>query len=95
MSKNSQKRFEYFLEVESLYLNFKKNEDEFLKSWEKFKKNPKKQTITNHADAQFYADCEKFTELIIKTRIANKKLDEKFDELVSRSEESKKGDKKK
>ena len=90
MNKNSQKRYEYFHEIESLYLSFKKNEDDFIKSWEKFKKNPKKSIITNHTDAQFYADCEKFTKLIIKTRVANEKLDKKFDELVLHKEKSEK-----
>ena len=86
MNKNSQKKLEYFLEIESLYLSFRKNEDEFLKSWERFKKNPKTSIITNYEDSKFYADCERFTKLIIKTRNANEELDKKFDELVLNKE---------
>jgi hypothetical protein len=83
MIDSSQKRYDYFCGLELLYLNFKNNEDDFLRSWEKFKKNPTKAIITNHADAQFYADCEKFTKLIITTRIAREELEKRWNELVS------------
>jgi len=95
MNKSKQKRLEHFLEIELLYLSLRENEDEFIKSWKRFKKNPKTSIITNHEDAQFYADCEKFTKLIIKTRNLNEELDKKFDELVLSKEKSEKRGKKK
>jgi hypothetical protein len=95
LSKTRDARFEYFLQIESLYLNLRKNEDEFIESWKKFIKNPKKVIITNHTDAQFYTDCERFTKLIIKTRNAHEELDKKYDELVLRKEKSKKRGKQK
>jgi hypothetical protein len=84
------KNFEYILPVELTYLNIIKNEDVFVKSWKRFKKNHKKSIITNHTDTQFYDDCEKFTELIIKTRIDNKKLDQNLHDLILRIGKSKK-----
>jgi hypothetical protein len=88
-------RCEYFFEVESLYLSFRKNENKFIESWNRFKKDPRKCIITNRADAQFYADCEKFTKLIIKTRLVNEELDKKWNKLVLDKEESEKRGKKK
>jgi len=84
MADLSQERFEYFSEIESLYLTFRKNEDGFMESWMRFKKNSKKFIIMNHADAQFFADCEKFTKLIIKTRSVREELEKKWDDLVSK-----------
>ena len=84
MTDPSQRRYEYFCGLELLYLNFKSNKDDFPQSWENFKKNPKKVIITDHEDAKFYTDCEKFTKLIIKTRLAHEELDKKWDALYSR-----------
>lgn len=92
MNKSIQKRFEHFMKIKMLFLSYRKNEDEFLKAWERFKKNPKTSIITNHEDAQFFAECERFTKLIIKTRHANKELDKKWNELVSKKEELEKRD---
>ena len=66
MKETSQKRYKYFLEIESLFLNLKKNEDEFIESWKRFKHNHKTSIITNSEDIKFYDACEKFTKLIIK-----------------------------
>ena len=88
-------RCELFQEIESVYLNFKNNEDDFIKSWENFKNNPKTRVIANNEVAQFYADCERFTKLIIKTHQDNEELDKKWDELVSKNKKLEKRGKKK
>jgi len=90
MSKSKDERFEYFLEIKSLYLNLRKNENGFVKSWEKFNNNSHKLTITNRIDAQFYADCENFIKLIVRTRLAHKELDRKWDDLVLRKSKAEK-----
>jgi hypothetical protein len=90
MTDPDQNRFEYFMGIELLYLNFRKNEDEFIKIWKRFEKNPKKVIITNHEDAQFYTDCEKFVKLIIKTRQDHEELDKRWEALVLNKEKSKK-----
>jgi hypothetical protein len=84
MSKANQKLSEIFIELESMHLNLIKNEDEFIKSWNRYKEKSEKVIITNYESAQFYADCEKFTKLIIKTRLAHEELDKKWDALYSR-----------
>ena len=84
MKKSLPKDFEFLLPVEGTYLDIIKNEDEFVKSWEKFKKNHKKSIITNHVDIQFHNDCEKFTDSIIKTRTENKELDQNLQNLALR-----------
>jgi len=95
MKKSLPNDFEFFLPVELAYLNTIKNEDEFVKSWIRFKKNNQKSVITNLADARFYDDCEKFTKSIIQTRITNKELDQKLHDLTLSVEKSKKiGEKK-
>jgi|APSaa5957512535_1039671.scaffolds.fasta_scaffold549604_1 hypothetical protein len=83
MTDPSQRRYEYFCGLELLYLNFKSNKDDFPQSWENFKKNPKKVIITDHEDAKFYTDCEKFTKLIIKTRNDYEELEKRWNKLVS------------
>ena len=90
MTDPSQRRYEYFCGLELLYLNFKSNKDDFPQSWENFKKNPKKVIITDHEDAKFYTDCEKFTKLIIKTRQDHEELDKRWEALVLNKEKSKK-----
>ena len=83
MTDKNPKLTKLFHELESLHLNLIKNEDEFIKSWRRYKKKSEKIVITNHEDAKFYADCEKFTKLIIKTRIVHEEVDKKWDKLVS------------
>jgi hypothetical protein len=70
------KDFEFLLPVELTYLDIIKNEDEFVQLWKSFKKNNQKSLVTNTTVSRFYDDCEKFTESILKTRIANKELDQ-------------------
>jgi hypothetical protein len=89
------KNFEFILPVEFAYLDIIKNEDKFVKSWEKFKKNHQKSTVTNRVDVKFYDDCEKFTELVIKTRIANKELDQDLRDQILRTEKFRKEDNRK
>ena len=90
MKRSLPKNFEYILPVELEYLNIIKNEDEFVKSWTIFKKNNQKSVITNPTDARFYDACEKFTESIIQTRIDNKELDQKLNDLILSIEKAKK-----
>jgi len=95
MSDANPKLTEIFVALELIHLNLIKNEDEFIKSWETYKKKSEKIIISNHEDAQFYADCEKFTKLIIKTRKDHQELDEKWDQLGSSKRQLEKRDKKK
>ena len=84
MSDANPKLTEIFVALELIHFNLIKNEDDFIKSWEQYKKKSEKVIITNHEDAQFYADCEKFTKLIIKTRSVREELEKKWDDLVSK-----------
>ena len=93
MKQSLPKDFEFMLPVELAYLDIIKNEDKFAKAWKKFKKNHQKSTITNSADAQFYDDCEEFTEFIIKTRIDNKELDQDIRYRILHIEKLKRGKK--
>ena len=83
MSKANQKLSEIFIELESMHLNLIKNEDEFIKSWNRYKEKSEKVIITDHEDAKFYTDCEKFTKLIIKTRNDYEELEKRWNKLVS------------
>ena len=83
MTDANPKLTEIFVALELIHFNLTKNEDDFIKSLEQYKKKSKKVTITNHEDAQFYADCEKFTKLILKTRKDHLELDKRWDQLGS------------
>ena len=83
MSDTNPKLSEIFVALELIHFNLIKNEDDFIKSWDRYKKKSEKVIITNHEDAKFYADCEKFTKLIIKTRKDHDELDKKWDQLRS------------
>jgi len=83
MSDVNPKLTEIFVALELIHYNLIKNEDDFIKSLEQYKKKSEKVIITNHEDAQFYADCEKFTKLILKTRKDHEELDKKWDQLLS------------
>lgn len=95
MKRSLPENFEYILPVELAYVDIIKNEDQFVESWKRFKGDHRKSSITNRSDVQFYDDCEKFTELIIKTRIANKELDQNIHDQILSIEKFKKSDKKK
>jgi hypothetical protein len=81
MTDANPKLTEIFVALELIHFDLIKNEDDFIKSWERYKKKSEKVIITNHEDAQFYADCEKFTKLILKTRKDHQELDKKWDQL--------------
>jgi len=81
MSDANPKLTEIFVALELIHFDLIKNEDDFIKSWTRFKKNPKTRVIVNHEHAKFYADCEKFTKLILKTRKDHQELDQKWNQL--------------